>query len=117
VGGDVTMGSEEGDCTGMENMLQRQRLSVVHTINKPAAAAYEALKAFGMADGVLIVSVDGGRPGMRNVAKGIIGATSMQFPLKMASMGVKAVVEYAKSSAKPQNTDRRNFFDTGAPPL
>ena len=45
-------------------------INVVYTINEPAAAgAYEALKAVGKDDGnVLIVSVDGGCPGVKNVA-------------------------------------------------
>lgn len=96
VGHDITGGAEEGGRTAMENLLQRDpSINVVYTINEPAAAgAYEALNSFGLADQVLIVSVDGGCPGVQNVAEGIIGATSMQFPLLMASMGVEAVVEH-----------------------
>ncbi|MDJ0896250.1 MAG: sugar ABC transporter substrate-binding protein [Alphaproteobacteria bacterium] len=115
VGGDTTRGSEEGGRTAMENLLQKDPgITVVHTINEPAAAgAYEALKAFGMEGKVLIVSVDGGCPGVKNVAEGVIGATSMQFPLKMASLGVEAVVEYAKTGKKPDNTPGLDFFNTG----
>ena len=115
VGGDTTRGSEEGGRTAMENLLQKDPgITVVHTINEPAAAgAYEALKAFGMEGKVLIVSVDGGCPGVKNVAEGVIGATSMQFPLKMASLGVEAVVEYAKTGKKPENTPGLDFFNTG----
>jgi fructose transport system substrate-binding protein len=88
---------------------------VVYTINEPSAAgAYEAIKAAGKADGhILIVSVDGGCPGVKNVKAGIIGATSMQFPLLMASKGVEAVVEFAKSGKKPEKTPGLDFFDTG----
>ncbi len=53
---------------------------------------------------MLIVSVDGGCPGVKNVQAGVIGATSMQFPLLMASMGVEAVAEFAKSGKKPEPT-------------
>jgi fructose transport system substrate-binding protein len=115
VGNDITGGSEEGGRKAMENLLQRDpAINVVYTINEPAAAgAYEALKAFGKDKDVLIVSVDGGCPGVRNIGDGIIGATSMQFPLKMASMGVDAIVEYAKSGKKPENTPGLNFFNTG----
>jgi fructose transport system substrate-binding protein len=50
---------------------------VVYTINEPAAAgAFEALKAVGREGDVLIVSVDGGCPGVQNVKDGVIGATS-----------------------------------------
>ena len=115
VGGDTTLGSEEGGRTAIENLMQKDPgINVIHTINEPAAAgAYEGLKSFGMADQVLIVSVDGGCPGVQNVKEGIIGATSMQFPLRMASLGVEAVVEFAKSGKKPENTEGLAFFDTG----
>jgi len=115
VGGDVTLGSEEGGRTAIENLLQKDPgINVIHTINEPAAAgAYEGLKSFGLADQVLIVSVDGGCPGVQNVKEGIIGATSMQFPLRMASLGVEAVVEYVETGKKPVNSDGLSFYDTG----
>lgn len=115
VGNDVTQGSEEGGRRAMENLLQRDpSLNLVYTINEPAAAgAYEALKAVGLADQVKIVSVDGGCPGVENVAAGVIGATSMQFPLKMASLGVDAIVTYAESGVKPGATPGLDFFNTG----
>jgi fructose transport system substrate-binding protein len=115
VGHDVTDGAEEGGRTAMENLLQKDPgINLVYTINEPAAAgAYEALKAAGKAQDVTIVSVDGGCPGVENVEKGIIGATSQQYPLKMASMGVEAVVEFAQSDAKPEPTSGKDFTDTG----
>lgn len=115
VGGDSTAGSEEGGRTAMENLMQRDSgINIVHTINEPAAAgAYEALKAFGKEDDVLIVSVDGGCPGVENVKAGVIGATSMQFPLLMASLGVEAVAEFAESGRKPKNSEGLDFFNTG----
>ena len=79
----------------MENALQKcPDVNVVYTINEPAAAgAWEALKAVGKDDGsVLIVSIDGGCPGVKNVEAGVIGATSQQYPLKMASMALEAIV-------------------------
>ncbi len=115
VGNDVTQGSEEGGRKAMENLLQKNPgVNVVYTINEPAAAgAYQALKAVGKDKGVLIVSVDGGCPGVKNVKAGVIGATSMQFPLLMASKGIEAVVEFAKSGKKPANTPGLDFFNTG----
>ncbi len=115
VGHDVTAGSEEGGRRAMENLLQKDPgITVVYTINEPAAAgAYQALKAVGKDKGVLIVSVDGGCPGVKNVKAGIIGATSMQFPLLMASKGIDAVVTYAKSGKKPDTTPGLDFFNTG----
>ena len=108
-------GAEEGGRTGMENLLQKDPdVNVVYTINEPTAAgAYEALKAAGKENDVLMTSVDGGCPGVKNVEAGVIGATSMQFPLLMASMGVEAVAEFAKSGKKPEPTPGLDFFDTG----
>jgi fructose transport system substrate-binding protein len=67
VGNDVTAGNEEGGRRAMENLLAKDpMINVVYTINEPAAAgAYEALKAIGREGDVLIVSVDGGCPGVR----------------------------------------------------
>ena len=115
VGSDVTNGNEEGGRTAMENLLQKDpAINVVYTINEPAAAgAYEALKAVGREKDVLIVSVDGGCPGVQNVKEGIIGATSMQFPLLMASMGIEAIKAYAETGAKPANSEGLDFFNTG----
>ncbi|HEV7435704.1 MAG TPA: sugar ABC transporter substrate-binding protein [Pseudorhizobium sp.] len=115
VGHDVTNGNEEGGRTAMENLLQQDpTINVVHTINEPAAAgAYEALKSVGRENDVLIVSVDGGCPGVKNVAEGIIGATSQQYPLLMASMGIEAIKKFADTGEKPTATEGKNFFDTG----
>ncbi|MDP2697225.1 sugar ABC transporter substrate-binding protein [Thalassospira sp.] len=115
IGHDVTNGNEEGGREAMENLLQRDsEINVVYTINEPAAAgAYEALKSFGLQDGVLIVSVDGGCPGVANVQDGVIGATSQQYPLLMASKGIEAIKAWAETGEKPQNTEGLNFYDTG----
>lgn len=112
VGHDVTNGNEEGGRKAMENLLQKDPgINVVHTINEPAAAgAYEALKAVGMEKNVLIVSVDGGCPGVANVKSGVIGATSQQYPLKMASMALDAIV----SGTIPAIDPAMGFLDTGA---
>ncbi|MDS0927495.1 sugar ABC transporter substrate-binding protein [Rhodobacter capsulatus] len=115
VGNDVTNGNEEGGRTAMENLLQKDSgINVVYTINEPAAAgAYEALKAVGLEKQALIVSVDGGCPGVQNVKEGVIGATSMQFPLLMASKGIEAIAAYAKDGTKPVNSDGLDFVNTG----
>jgi fructose transport system substrate-binding protein len=115
VGHDVTDGAEEGGRTAMENLLQKDpSLNLVYTINEPAAAgAYEALKAAGKDKAVTIVSVDGGCPGVENVKKGVIGATSQQYPLKMAELGVQAIVDFAKNGKKPTPTPGKDFLNTG----
>jgi fructose transport system substrate-binding protein len=113
---DVTAGSVQGGRTAMENCLQKDPdINVVYTINEPAAAgAYEALKAAGKEQGVLLVSIDGGCPGVQNVKEGVIGATSQQYPLLMASMGMEAIKKFAETGEKPANTEGLDFFDTGA---
>src|SRR5690606_38158989 len=110
---DVTNGNEEGGRTAMENCLQKDpMINVVYTINEPAAAgAYQALKSVGREQDVLIVSVDGGCPGVKNVAEGVIGATSQQYPLLMASLGIEAIKKFADSGEKPAPTEGKNFFD------
>jgi len=115
VGNDVTNGNEEGGRTAMENLLQKDSgVNVVYTINEPAAAgAYEALKSMGLESQALIVSVDGGCPGVQNVKDGVIGATSMQFPLLMASKGIEAIKAYADTGEKPMNSEGLDFFNTG----
>src|SRR4051812_14781722 len=115
VGHDQTDGAEEGGRTAMENLLQKDSsINLVYTINEPAAAgAYEAIKAAGKQKEITIVSVDGGCPGVQNVKKGVIAATSQQYPLKMAEMGTQAVVDFAKDGKKPQAASGKDFIDTG----
>ncbi len=105
-----SFGDQAKGQTAMENCLQKNPdINLVYTINEPAAAgAYQALKAAGKEKNVLIVSVDGGCAGVRNVEGGAIGATSQQYPLKMASMGVAAGVNYAKTGKKVSG-----YTDTG----
>ena len=95
----------------MENCLQKNpNINVVYTINEPSAAgAGTALENAGKSkSGVTIVSVDGGGAGVRNVKAGVIDATSQQYPLKMAALGVSAVVRYAKTGKKA-----KGYTDTG----
>jgi fructose transport system substrate-binding protein len=105
-----THGNQAEGQTAMENCLQKNPdINVVYTINEPAAAgAYNALKKAGKEKGVIIVSVDGGCDGIKDVAAGKIAATSQQYPLKMASMGVEAGIEYAKTGKKVSG-----YTDTG----
>lgn len=105
-----SFGDQSKGQTAMENCLQKNPdVNVVYTINEPAAAgAFNALKKAGKEKGVIIVSVDGGCAGIADVAKGVIGATSQQYPLKMASMGVAAGVEFAKTGKKSSG-----YTDTG----
>lgn len=115
VGHDLTAGNEEGGRRAMENLLAKDpMINVVYTINEAAAAgAYEALKAIGRENDVLIVSVDGSCPGVANVKDGVIGTTYQQYPLLMASKGIEAIAAWTKDGTKPANTPGKDFFDTG----
>jgi fructose transport system substrate-binding protein len=103
-------GNQTESQTAMENCLTKDPgINVLYTINEPSAfGAYTALKNRGKQDGVIIVSVDGGCAGVGGVVDGRIAATSQQYPLKMASMGVDAAVDFAKSGKRVSG-----YVDTG----
>jgi fructose transport system substrate-binding protein len=115
VGHEVTSGNEEGGRQAMEALLQRDPgINLVYTINEPAAAgAYEALRSFGKENDVLIVSVDGGCPGVQNIQDGVIGATAQQYPLLMASMGIEAIAAFAADGTRPDTSEGLDFTNTG----
>jgi fructose transport system substrate-binding protein len=104
-GGDQAKGQ-----AAMETCLQKDpSINLVYTINEPAAlGANTALKAAGKDKDVMIVSVDGGCTGVRAVKDGTIAATSQQYPLKMATQGVDAVVDFAQTGKKVAG-----YTDTG----
>ena len=110
----VCEGNSDGDQAkgqaAMETCLQKSPdVNLVYAINEPAATgAYTALKAAGKEKGVLIVAVDGGCAGIQALADGKIAATSQQYPLKMADLGVQAIVTAARGGAKPSG-----YTDTG----
>ena len=115
VGNEASNGAEDGGLSAMETLLSKNPdINVVYTINEPAAyGAYQALQAAGKENGVLIVSVDGGCAGVTNVKEGIIGATSQQYPVKMAELGVQAIVDIVKNGTKPAVSEGLDFFNTG----
>lgn len=108
-------GAEEGGQKGMETLLARDPdINLVYAINEPAAfGAYQALKSVGKAGDVTIVAIDGSCTGVQGVKAGIINADSQQYPLKMASLGIKAIVDFAKTGKKPEASAGLNFFNTG----
>ena len=82
IGHETSNANPEGGLTAMENLLAKEPdINVVYTINEPAAeGAYQALKNAGKEGQALIVSVDGGCPGVQSVKSGVIGATSHAVP-------------------------------------
>ena len=115
VGSGATLGSPAGGRTAMEALMRKEPgIDVVYVVNEPAAAgALEALRALGVENRVLMVSVDGGCAGVREVAAGAIGATAMQYPHRMASLGVEAVVEFHRTGRRPERPPGPGFHDTG----
>ena len=115
IGHETSNANPEGGVTAVENLLAKNPdMNVVYTINEPAAeGAFQALKKAGKEKGVLIVSVDGGCPGVASVKSGVIGATSQQYPLLMASKGIEAIVAFAKDGTKPTVTEGLSFYNTG----
>lgn len=107
-------GAEDGGRTAMERCLAKNpKINVVYTLNEPTAVgAHKALQAAGSRD-VVIVSIDGGCDGVEQVENGVIQATSQQYPLKMAELGVAAIKKIATGGQKPAVTAGLTFFDTG----
>ncbi|BDZ64756.1 substrate-binding domain-containing protein [Agromyces mangrovi Wang et al. 2018] len=110
-----TTGAEDGGRSAMENCLSgNSDINLVYTINEPAAAgAYAAIEAAGLQDQITIVSIDGACAGVDLVANGQLGATSMQFPVVMAQMGVEAVAAVVRGGELPGTSDGLEFFNTG----
>jgi fructose transport system substrate-binding protein len=105
-----TQGDQAKGQTAMENCLAANPdINIVYTINEPAAfGAYTAIENAGRQDDVIIVSVDGGCAGVRAVVDGRIDATSQQYPLLMASLGVENI-----SRAVAGETFATGYTDTG----
>jgi fructose transport system substrate-binding protein len=109
-----TLGAADTGKTAMENCLSKNKsINLVYTINEPSAGgAAEALRDAGVK--ATIVSVDGGcDPGLKLVKDGTIGATSQQYPVKMAELGVEAIKTIEEGGEKPANTAGKEFYDTG----
>ena len=115
VGNEASQGAEDGGRTAAETLLsQNPDINVVYTINEPAAyGAYEAFKAAGATEGLIVVSVDGGCAGIDAVTEGIIGATSQQYPLKMAELGVQAIHDLVTTGETPEVSEGLDFYNTG----
>ena len=115
IGHEQSDANQEGGQKAMETLLAKDPdINLVYTINEPAAeGAYQALKNAGKEGQAIIVSVDGGCPGVASVKSGVIGATSQQYPLLMASKGIEAIVAFAKDGTKPVATEGLSFFNTG----
>ncbi len=109
-----TNGATDQGKTAMETCLAKSKnINLVYSINEPSGVgAAEALEAAGVK--ATIVSVDGGcDPGITAVKSGVIGATSQQYPLEMAKLGVEAIAKKVRENVDPEVTPGLDFYDTG----
>jgi len=112
VGAAPTLGDQAKGQAAMETLLQKDSgINIIYSINEPSGfGGATALKAAGKnPKDFILVSVDGGCNAIKNGIKpGIIDATSQQYPLKMASLGVEKGAAAARGGAKPSG-----YVDTG----
>ena len=114
VGNVATGANEDGGRTGLEKLLAKnKKINVVYTINEPTAIGACAAAAAAGVKIDAMVSVDGGGAGINAVKSGCINATSQQYPLLMADLGVQAIYDIVKKGTKPANSEGLDFFNTG----
>ena len=93
VGAAPTEGDQAKGQAAMESLLQKDTgINVIYSINEPSGfGGANALKAAGKdPKDFILVSVDGGCEAIeKGIKPGIIDATSQQYPLKMAALGVE----------------------------
>src|SRR5215210_2130884 len=96
----------------METLLQKDPdINVIYSINEPSGfGGATALKAAGKdPKDFILVSVDGGCDAIkRGIKTGVIDATSQQYPLKMAALGVEKGAAAARGGKPPSG-----YTDTG----
>ncbi|MCI9887592.1 substrate-binding domain-containing protein [Micrococcales bacterium 31B] len=104
-------GDQAKALSAAQNLVQAHPdVNVFYTMNEPMSrGVVQALDQAGIKDKVVVGSIDGSCAGVQAVKDGQVGATVMQFPAKMATQGVDAVVKYAADGTKPSG-----FIDTGS---
>lgn len=112
VGAAPTLGDTAKGQAAMETLLQKDPgINIIYSINEPSGfGGATALKAAGKdPKDFILVSVDGGCDAIkRGIKTGVIDATSQQYPLKMASLGVEKIAAAARGGEKPSG-----YLDTG----
>jgi fructose transport system substrate-binding protein len=110
-----TQGAVNGGRQAMENCLSANPdINVVYTINEPSAqGAYNALKAAGKQNQAGIFTIDGSCNGVKLVDEGVWASDSLQYPGKMASLGVEAIAKLASGGSLPSAAAGQTFINTG----
>ena len=112
IGAAPTLGDTAKGQAAMETLLQKDPdINIIYSINEPSGfGGANALKAAGKdPKDFILVSVDGGCDAIkRGIKTGVIDATSQQYPLKMAELGVEKGAAWARGGEKPSG-----YVDTG----
>ena len=110
-----TQGAIDGGRTAMEDCLSANPdINVVYAINEPAAeGAYAAIKAAGKQNQIKVFAIDGSCAGLKLVTSGEFAADAVQYPGKMAVLGMEAIASLARGGSKPSVSDGLSFYDTG----
>jgi fructose transport system substrate-binding protein len=110
-----TTGAIDGGRTAMENCLSANPdINVVYAINEPAAeGAYNAIKAAGKTSQIKVFAIDGSCAGLKLVSSGEFAADAVQYPGKMAVLGMEAIAKLARGGSKPSVSNGLSFYDTG----
>ena len=115
VGNEASQGAEDGGRTAAETLLSKNPdINVVYTINEPAAyGAYEAFKAAGATDGLIVVSVDGGCAGVDAVDGGHHRRDEPAVPGQDGRARRAGDLRPVESGEAPENTEGLDFYNTG----
>jgi fructose transport system substrate-binding protein len=110
-----TTGAIDGGRTAMENCLSaNSNINVVYAINEPAAeGAYAAIKAAGKQNEIKVFAIDGSCSGLKLVTSGEFTADAVQYPGKMAVLGMEAIAKLARGGSKPVVSNGLSFYNTG----
>jgi fructose transport system substrate-binding protein len=110
-----TTGAIDGGRTAMEDCLSSNpAINIVYAINEPAAeGAYDAIKAAGKTGQIKVFAIDGSCAGLKLVSSGEFEADAVQYPGKMAVLGMQAIAKLARGGTKPTVSSGLSFFNTG----
>jgi len=110
-----TQGAIDGGRTAMEDCLSaNSSINVVYAINEPAAeGAYAAIKAAGKLNQIKVFAIDGSCAGLKLVTSGEFAADAVQYPGKMAVLGMEAIAKLARGGSKPSVSNGLSFYNTG----
>lgn len=110
-----TQGAIDGGRTAMEDCLSANpNINMVYAINEPAAeGAYAAIKAAGKTSQIKVYAIDGSCAGLKLVSSGEFASDAVQYPGKMAVLGMEAIANLARGGTKPSDSNGLSFYNTG----